>query len=147
MLAAVPAALLPGDRQEGGAALEALPRHPAHAWIWQVGCLESSRLRYLPLHRCYSRDALCLRPVRSGQITAEVFLHLRYEGTDCALMVTAAGYPSNAQSCQAGDFRSSFTKRLAVDLRTRTEASIIVEPALSLLCSTVLCGLHASPLS
>lgn len=60
MLAAVPAALLPGDRQEGGAALEALPRHPAHAWIWQVGCLESSRLRYLPLHRCYSRDALCV---------------------------------------------------------------------------------------
>lgn len=55
---------------------------------------------------------LCVfAPVRSGQITTEVFLHLRYEGTDCALMVTAAGYPSNAQSCRAGDFRSSFTKR------------------------------------
>lgn len=47
----------------------------------------------------------------SGQITTEVFLHLRYEGTDCALMVTASGYPSNAQSCLAGDFRSAFTKR------------------------------------
>uniref|UniRef100_A0A671WKM9 5-oxoprolinase, ATP-hydrolysing n=1 Tax=Sparus aurata TaxID=8175 RepID=A0A671WKM9_SPAAU len=58
--------------------------------------------------RC--RDTLCARGfIRS--ITTEVFLHLRYEGTDCALMVTSAGYPSDAQSCQAGDFRSAFTKR------------------------------------
>lgn len=47
----------------------------------------------------------------SGQITTEVFLHLRYEGTDCALMVTSTGYPSNSQSCRAGDFRTAFTKR------------------------------------
>lgn len=52
----------------------------------------------------------------SGQITTEVFLHLRYEGTDCALMITAAGHPSNAESCLAGDFRSAFTKRLALCL-------------------------------
>uniref|UniRef100_A0A667XF64 5-oxoprolinase, ATP-hydrolysing n=1 Tax=Myripristis murdjan TaxID=586833 RepID=A0A667XF64_9TELE len=44
-------------------------------------------------------------------ITTEVFFHLRYEGTDCALMVSASGYPGNAQSCRAGDFRSAFTKR------------------------------------
>lgn len=59
--------------------------------------------------RCH--DTLCSRGFTSGQITTEVFLHLRYEGTDCALMVTAAGYPSNNQSCRAGDFRSAFTKR------------------------------------
>uniref|UniRef100_A0A8C4NR60 5-oxoprolinase, ATP-hydrolysing n=1 Tax=Dicentrarchus labrax TaxID=13489 RepID=A0A8C4NR60_DICLA len=58
--------------------------------------------------RC--RDTLCARGF-TRSITTEVFLHLRYEGTDCALMVTAAGYPSNAQSCLAGDFRSAFTKR------------------------------------
>ncbi|XP_072234316.1 5-oxoprolinase isoform X2 [Leuresthes tenuis] len=58
--------------------------------------------------RC--RDTLRARGFTS-QITTEVFLHLRYEGTDCALMVTADGYPSNSQSCQAGDFRSAFTKR------------------------------------
>lgn len=52
----------------------------------------------------------------SSQITTEVFLHLRYEGTDCALMVSTAGFPSHAESCKAGDFRSSFTKRLAVCL-------------------------------
>lgn len=47
----------------------------------------------------------------SGQLTTEVFLHLRYEGTDCALMVSATGYPSNAESCRVGDFRTAFTKR------------------------------------
>uniref|UniRef100_A0A3B4AQ53 Uncharacterized protein n=1 Tax=Periophthalmus magnuspinnatus TaxID=409849 RepID=A0A3B4AQ53_9GOBI len=56
-------------------------------------------------------DTLCARGFSSGQITTEVFLHLRYEGTDCALMVTATGFPPSAQSCKAGDFRSAFTKR------------------------------------
>ncbi|MED6287306.1 hypothetical protein CHARACLAT_014994, partial [Characodon lateralis] len=46
-----------------------------------------------------------------AQITTEVFLHLRYEGTDCALMVTADGYPGHTHSSQAGDFHSAFTKR------------------------------------
>uniref|UniRef100_A0A3P9MIX4 5-oxoprolinase, ATP-hydrolysing n=1 Tax=Oryzias latipes TaxID=8090 RepID=A0A3P9MIX4_ORYLA len=59
--------------------------------------------------RCH--DTLCARGFKSDQITTDVFLHLRYEGTDCALMVTNAGYPSNAQSCRSGDFRSAFTKR------------------------------------
>ncbi|XP_053198378.1 5-oxoprolinase [Scomber japonicus] len=59
--------------------------------------------------RCH--DTLYARGFTSGQITTEVFLHLRYKGTDCALMVTAAGHPSNAQSCRAGDFRSAFTER------------------------------------
>uniref|UniRef100_A0A3Q3VZX8 Uncharacterized protein n=1 Tax=Mola mola TaxID=94237 RepID=A0A3Q3VZX8_MOLML len=55
-------------------------------------------------------DTLCGRGF-TRSITTEVFLHLRYQGTDCALMVTAAGYPSNDQSCRAGDFSSAFTKR------------------------------------
>ncbi|CAL8292881.1 unnamed protein product [Lota lota] len=58
--------------------------------------------------RC--RDTLCARGFSSGQINMEVFLHLRYQGTDCALMVSADGYPGNAQSCRSGDFRSGFTK-------------------------------------
>ncbi|KAJ0059529.1 hypothetical protein NL108_001883 [Boleophthalmus pectinirostris] len=56
-------------------------------------------------------DTLCARGFTSGQISTEVFLHLRYEGTDCALMVTATGFPPSAQSCKAGDFRRAFTKR------------------------------------
>nr|XP_057916017.1 5-oxoprolinase [Doryrhamphus excisus] len=59
--------------------------------------------------RC--RDTLHARGFNSGQITTEVFLHLRYDGTDCALMVTANGYPGNEHTCRAGDFRSAFTKR------------------------------------
>ncbi|XP_031440117.1 5-oxoprolinase [Clupea harengus] len=59
--------------------------------------------------RC--QDTLRARGFNSSQIQTEVFLHLRYEGTDCALMVTATGYPGNPQSCRAGDFRSAFTKR------------------------------------
>uniref|UniRef100_A0A665W2K4 5-oxoprolinase, ATP-hydrolysing n=1 Tax=Echeneis naucrates TaxID=173247 RepID=A0A665W2K4_ECHNA len=59
--------------------------------------------------RCH--DTLCARGFSSSQITTEVFLHLRYEGTDCALMITAAGHPSSSQSCRAGDFHSAFTER------------------------------------
>ncbi|XP_076146266.1 5-oxoprolinase [Alosa pseudoharengus] len=59
--------------------------------------------------RC--QDTLRTRGFSSAQIKTEVFLHLRYEKTDCALMVTATGYPGNSQSCRAGDFRSAFTKR------------------------------------
>ncbi|XP_062377113.1 5-oxoprolinase [Sardina pilchardus] len=59
--------------------------------------------------RC--QDTLRSRGFSSAQIKTEVFLHLRYEKTDCALMVTATGYPGNSQSCRAGDFRSAFTKR------------------------------------
>uniref|UniRef100_A0A8C5C157 5-oxoprolinase, ATP-hydrolysing n=1 Tax=Gadus morhua TaxID=8049 RepID=A0A8C5C157_GADMO len=58
--------------------------------------------------RC--RDTLGARSF-SRSINMEVFLHLRYQGTDCALMVSADGYPGNAQSCRSGDFRSGFTKR------------------------------------
>ncbi|XP_029313101.1 5-oxoprolinase [Cottoperca gobio] len=59
--------------------------------------------------RC--QDTLYARGFTSSQTTTEVFLHLRYKGTDCALMVTAAGHRANAQSCVAGDFRGAFTKR------------------------------------
>ncbi|CAF97977.1 unnamed protein product, partial [Tetraodon nigroviridis] len=56
-------------------------------------------------------EALRARGFSSAQLTTEVFLHLRYQGTDCALMVSATGYPNNAQSCRAGDFQTAFTKR------------------------------------
>ncbi|KAL4631017.1 5-oxoprolinase isoform X1 [Arapaima gigas] len=59
--------------------------------------------------RC--QEALKARGFTSAQMSMEVFLHLRYEGTDCALMVTAAGHPPNAQSCRTGDFRTAFTQR------------------------------------
>ncbi|KAK9965359.1 hypothetical protein ABG768_004455 [Culter alburnus] len=64
----------------------------------------------------------------SSQISIEVFLHLRYEGTDCALMITAAGHPSNAHSCRSGDFRTAFTKRYLKEFGfTITDRPIMVD--------------------
>ena len=39
------------------------------------------------------------------------FLHLRYKGTDCALMVTPWTAEGSDGECQHGDFEATFTKR------------------------------------
>uniref|UniRef100_A0A671QP07 5-oxoprolinase-like n=1 Tax=Sinocyclocheilus anshuiensis TaxID=1608454 RepID=A0A671QP07_9TELE len=71
---------------------------------------------------------LCKRGFSSSQINIEVFLHLRYEGTDCALMITAAGHPRNAHSCMSGDFRTAFTKRYLKEFGfTITDRPIMVD--------------------
>ncbi|XP_053788951.1 LOW QUALITY PROTEIN: 5-oxoprolinase, partial [Vidua chalybeata] len=66
------------------------------------------RLRELE-RRC--RDALRAQGFTPEQIRTEPFLHLRYEGTDCALMVSARGHPAHPGSCAAGDFLAAFTAR------------------------------------
>lgn len=53
-------------------------------------------------------------PWRREQIRTEAFLHLRYEGTDCALMCSAKGHPPTPSSCRAGDFLSAFTSRFVL---------------------------------
>lgn len=47
------------------------------------------------------------------QISTESFLHLRYQGTDCALMVSAHQHPATARSPRAGDFGAAFVERYA----------------------------------
>ncbi|XP_065484214.1 5-oxoprolinase isoform X2 [Caloenas nicobarica] len=59
--------------------------------------------------RC--RDALRAQGFTGEQIRTEGFLHLRYEGTDCALMCSAKGHPPTDSSCRAGDFLAAFTSR------------------------------------
>ncbi|XP_027563219.1 5-oxoprolinase-like, partial [Neopelma chrysocephalum] len=66
------------------------------------------RLRELE-RRC--RDALREQGFAEEQIQTESFLHLRYEGTDCALMCSARGHPAHPGSCRAGDFLAAFTAR------------------------------------
>lgn len=44
------------------------------------------------------------------QIHTEAYLHLRYEGTDCALMCTANS-DSEAKTCKHGDFQKTFLER------------------------------------
>ncbi|XP_007444496.1 5-oxoprolinase, partial [Python bivittatus] len=46
-----------------------------------------------------------------SQITTELFLHLRYDRTDCALMCSAKGYPAHLGSCRSGDFGAAFASR------------------------------------
>ncbi|XP_071274326.1 5-oxoprolinase [Agelaius tricolor] len=67
-----------------------------------------ARLRELE-RRC--RDALSAQGFAPAQIRTEPFLHLRYEGTDCALMVSAQGHPPGPGTCGAGDFLGAFTER------------------------------------
>ncbi|XP_066572206.1 5-oxoprolinase isoform X3 [Amia ocellicauda] len=73
-------------------------------------------------------DALRKHGFSSAQVSCEVFLHLRYDRTDCALMVSARGYPSSAQSCHAGDFRSAFMDRYLKEFGfTIPERPIVVD--------------------
>lgn len=46
-----------------------------------------------------------------AQISTESFLHLRYQGTDCALMVSAHQHLATAHSPRAGDFGAGFVER------------------------------------
>ncbi|XP_009469626.1 PREDICTED: 5-oxoprolinase [Nipponia nippon] len=61
------------------------------------------------------RDALRAQGFTGEQIRTEAFLHLRYEGTDCALMCSAKGHPPTPRSCRAGDFHAAFTSRYLVE--------------------------------
>uniref|UniRef100_A0A452V670 5-oxoprolinase, ATP-hydrolysing n=1 Tax=Ursus maritimus TaxID=29073 RepID=A0A452V670_URSMA len=56
-------------------------------------------------------DALRTQGFPRSQISTESFLHLRYQGTDCALMVSAHRHPATARSPRAGDFGAAFVER------------------------------------
>ncbi|KAJ8279913.1 hypothetical protein COCON_G00069790 [Conger conger] len=94
---------------------------------YEVRCFAELDMRVEQLTlRC--QEELRNRGFSSAQISTEVFLHLRYEGTDCALMVTAAGHPGNPLSCQTGDFRTAFTKRYLKEFGfTIPDRTIIVD--------------------
>lgn len=44
-------------------------------------------------------------------IHTEAYLHLRYEGTDCALMCTASPSSKSETVCKHGDFQKTFLQR------------------------------------
>ncbi|XP_066031041.1 LOW QUALITY PROTEIN: 5-oxoprolinase [Chamaea fasciata] len=67
-----------------------------------------ARLRELE-RRC--RDALREQGFAPEQIHTEPFLHLRYDGTDCALMVSPRGHPAHPGTCDTGDFLGAFIDR------------------------------------
>jgi 5-oxoprolinase (ATP-hydrolysing) len=45
------------------------------------------------------------------QIHTEAYLHMRYEGTDCALMCTASPSSAAKNTCKHGDFQKTFLER------------------------------------
>nr|CAD7596902.1 unnamed protein product [Timema genevievae] len=57
-------------------------------------------------------EELQLQGFTPSQIGTEAYLHLRYEGTDCALMCTATSDKGgSSESTTHGDFRGTFVKR------------------------------------
>ncbi|KAM6033035.1 5-oxoprolinase [Chlamydotis macqueenii] len=74
------------------------------------------------------RDALSAQGFAGAQIRTEAFLHLRYEGTDCALMCSAKGHPPTPGSCRAGDFLAAFTSRYRTEFGfTIAERAVLVD--------------------
>ncbi|XP_003760578.2 5-oxoprolinase isoform X1 [Sarcophilus harrisii] len=56
-------------------------------------------------------EALQAQGFPRSQIYTERFLHLRYQGTDCAIMVSARRHPPTSHSPREGDFGAAFTER------------------------------------
>lgn len=56
-------------------------------------------------------DQLKKQGFSDNQLHTEPFLHLRYDGTDCALMCAASNHGSNSSSTVHGDFLSGFLAR------------------------------------
>ncbi|XP_025070029.1 5-oxoprolinase [Alligator sinensis] len=77
-------------------------------------------------HQCV--QALEVQGFHRSQIRTEAFLHLRYEGTDCALMCSARGHLPTPDSCQAGDFHAAFAHRYMQEFGfTIPERPVIVD--------------------
>ncbi|XP_013419833.1 5-oxoprolinase-like [Lingula anatina] len=65
---------------------------------------------------------------KKDQIHLEPYLHLRYKGTDCALMCPGRGNPATGDSSKHGDFRASFLDRYQREFGfTIPERDIIVD--------------------
>ena len=57
-------------------------------------------------------EKLCSQGFTKDRIQTECFLHLRYEGTDCALMCTSKPQGKSGVPCpKHGDFEASFLER------------------------------------
>lgn len=57
------------------------------------------------------RNKLVLQGFAVEQVKIKPFLHLRYKGTDCALMCSSSDEKSALDLMQYGDFMSAFLER------------------------------------
>lgn len=51
----------------------------------------------------------------SSQIETKPFLHMRYDRTDCALMISPDEDPPGPGTCKYGDFKTAFQKRYQIE--------------------------------
>ncbi|KAJ8302674.1 hypothetical protein KUTeg_019070 [Tegillarca granosa] len=56
-------------------------------------------------------DELLRQGFNRNQISTQPFLHMRYDRTDCALMVSTETFPANQESSKFGDFVAAFQER------------------------------------
>ncbi|XP_033609037.1 5-oxoprolinase isoform X3 [Cryptotermes secundus] len=59
-------------------------------------------------------------------IHTEAYLHLRYEGTDCALMCTANPSSKSETACKHGDFQKTFLQRYQREFGFTIQGRVIV---------------------
>uniref|UniRef100_A0A8C4R9S7 5-oxoprolinase, ATP-hydrolysing n=1 Tax=Eptatretus burgeri TaxID=7764 RepID=A0A8C4R9S7_EPTBU len=86
------------------------------AWHWRTSCMRHRSPVQCSTHRQCShswRSGLLhfKKAVCSSQISTQEFLNMRYERTDCALMVSARHNPRGPDSCCYGDFQQAFVDR------------------------------------
>ncbi|KAI8432873.1 hypothetical protein MSG28_013799 [Choristoneura fumiferana] len=83
--------------------------------------------RQLDVLAAVCRDKLRAQGFSAGQIQTEPYLHLRYVGTDCALMVSAAP-ASGRPATRHGDFYTAFVTRYQNEFGfTLAERDVIVD--------------------
>lgn len=81
----------------------------------------------LDLLASVARDKLRKQGIPDSQITTEPYLHLRYAGTDCALMVAPLQDKSD-RACRHGDFYAAFVQRYKKEFGfTLSQRDIIVD--------------------
>ncbi|KAJ0171556.1 hypothetical protein K1T71_013106 [Dendrolimus kikuchii] len=83
--------------------------------------------RLLDVLGAVAKDKLRGQGIPDSKIVLEPYLHLRYFGTDCALMVSPVGGDS-ATACRHGDFYSAFVNRYKNEFGfTLSERDVIVD--------------------
>ncbi|XP_061197337.1 5-oxoprolinase-like isoform X1 [Saccostrea echinata] len=87
---------------------------------------------YFEQHISELQDKCCKELLDQGfkreEIDTQPFLHMRYDRTDCALMISADNFPANQNSCKAGDFKSAFQERYQTEFGfTIPDRPIIVD--------------------
>ncbi|XP_060073815.1 5-oxoprolinase-like [Ylistrum balloti] len=80
-----------------------------------AGKYDQSSFAHLDSRIEYLSDVCSKELLKQGfdnkQVETQPFLHMRYDRTDCALMISSEGHPAGPGTCKYGDFRKAFQER------------------------------------